>query len=131
MKQFFKDLPRSQPVTILSDEKWYPYSQYEFHRDGSPYADSAAQRASVAPAVPEVLSIELPTGFEASDLNMSPSAKAKRRGSINNSHPANPSAAQTPTVVDFPTTPQSGKSFVEDVIQPKVRVPEERYVIIC
>ena len=128
MKQYFKDLPRSQPVTILSEEKWYPYSQYEFHRDGSPYADSAAQRVSVAPAVPEVLSIELPTGFEAIDLNMSPSSKAKRKGGSNNSHPANPAAAQTPTVVDFPTTPKSGKSFLEGVIQPKVQVDEERYV---
>mmetsp|Transcript_15862 Transcript_15862/g.38122 ORF Transcript_15862/g.38122 Transcript_15862/m.38122 type:complete len:170 (+) Transcript_15862:1-510(+) len=99
MKKFFAALPQSPPLTILSDEKWYPYSQYEFHRDGSPFADSVERVTT--PSVPEVLSIDLPTGFEASNLNTSPAK---------NSAPPPPppsSYRSTPTVVDFPTSPES------------------------
>ncbi|KAL9180224.1 hypothetical protein ACHAXT_008194 [Thalassiosira profunda] len=99
MKQYFEDLPRSPPVTILSDEKWYPYSQYEFRNNGSPYAESA-ERATT-PSVPEVLSIDLPTGFEAS--NLSPSSESKQ----SNNAAAASSYRATPTVVDFPSTPKS------------------------
>jgi len=64
---FLKSLPRSPPITILSDEKWYPYSQYVFHDDGTPYADSVER--AVPPVVPDVVSVDLPTGFDASELS--------------------------------------------------------------
>lgn len=62
IKEFLKGLPRSPPVSILSDEKWYPYSQYVFHSDGTLFTDSVERVA--APTVPDVLSIDLPTGFD-------------------------------------------------------------------
>jgi len=102
MKKYFVDLPCSPPMTILSDEKWYPYSQYEFHRDGSPYYTEPAERMKMTtPSVPEVLSIDLPTGFEASNLRSSPSNLSAT--------PPPPSylVGATPTVVDFPSTPKS------------------------
>ena len=108
-KKFFEDLPRSPPLTILSDEKWYPYSQYEFHRDGSPYAESVERVTT--PSVPEVLSIDLPTGFEAS--NLSPSSKPKQSNTA--SQPAATAYRSTPTVVDFPSTPKSERKIATEV----------------
>jgi len=113
MKKYFEDLPRSPPVTILSDEKWYAYSQYEFHHDGSPYADSA-ERVSTQ-SVPEVLGINLPIGFEASKLTPTP-AEPK-------SPPPAPDRA-TATVVDFPSTPENKRSYVNVETVAKRRTSE-------
>lgn len=110
MRKFFETLPRTPSVTILSDEKWYPYSQYEFHRDGSPYAN-LVERVS-QPSVPEVLSIDLPTGFEASNLSK-PASNAKQSNITSNSIP--PAAYQsTPTVVDFPSTSKKERNTISD-----------------
>ena len=90
LKKFYDKLPISPPSTVLSKEKWFPYSQYEFNRDGSSYA----------PSVPEVLSIELPTGFEAGDYLSSASSRPAQPLSIS-------SHRSTATVVDFPSKPTS------------------------
>jgi len=117
MKGHFRDLPRSPPLTILSDEKWYPYSQYEFHRDGSPYADTAER--TTTPSVPEVLSIDLPTGFEASNLTPSTSSKPPARSYT----PPPSSNRAAPTVVDFPSTPKNNQSTVVK-LPPKLKSNE-------
>ena len=101
MMKHFQDLPRTLPLTILSDEKWYPYSQYEFHRDGTPNADSVER--STAPIVPEVMNIDLPTGFEASHLNSPPKHSTLPP-------PDSSGFRSAPTVVDFPATPPGNKS---------------------
>ena len=101
MREFFRGLPRSLPQTILSDDKWFPYSHYEFRRDGSPRAEFVER--SRTPAVPEMLSIVLPTGFDASHLN---------GGSITSAPPPPPLASSNraaPTIVDFPSTPREEK----------------------
>lgn len=130
IKKLFNNLPRSPPLTILSDEKWYPYSQYEFHRDGSPYADSVERVTT--PSVPEVLSINLPTGFEASNLSPSSSSSLsnskKHSSSSATSTPPRTNNAYTPTVVDFPTTPKSGRNVVSDDVIQQRDAEEERYV---
>ena len=119
MKKYFKDLPLSPPLTILSDEKWYPYSQYEFHRDGSSYADSA-ERKSIDKTVPEVLSIDLPTGFDASHFSHFSSPPPP---------PPPPDSSgfrSTPTVVDFPSTPpSSSKTTSEEKEDPNLKQGEE------
>ncbi|KAL3764703.1 hypothetical protein ACHAWU_001533 [Discostella pseudostelligera] len=97
LKKFYENLPISPPSTVLSKEKWYPYSQYEFNRDGSPYAPPVELVPSST--VPEVLSIELPTGFEAR-TNLSSSSTSRPSPSLPGS-----SNRSTPTVVDFPSTP--------------------------
>mmetsp|Transcript_28021 Transcript_28021/g.51185 ORF Transcript_28021/g.51185 Transcript_28021/m.51185 type:complete len:170 (+) Transcript_28021:167-676(+) len=119
MKKHFQDLPRFPPITILSDEKWYPYSQYEFHPDGSLYADTV--ELATTPSVPEVLSIDLPTGFEATNLTPSPSSSKPRSGT-----PPPSSNRTTPTVVDFPSTPTNNVSTVVDL--PSKRKNEEREI---
>lgn len=119
MKQYFEGLPRSAPLTILSDEKWYPYSQYEFRRDGSPYAESA-ECVSTKPAVPEVLSIDLPTGFEASNLSPSKQQTGAPSSPMNNT-----GFRAAPTVVDFPSTPK-GKSEKKAVASSNLDAAEER-----
>ena len=100
IKEFFRGLPRSLPLTILSDEKWFPYSHYEFHWDGSPRAEFVER--SMTPAVPEMLSIVLPTGFDASHFS---------GGSITSAPPPPPASSNraAPTIVDFPSTPREGK----------------------
>ena len=117
MKKYFKDLPRSPPLTILSDEKWYPYSQFGFHRDGSSYAHSA-ERKSIDKTVPEVLSIDLPTGFDASHFSH-----------FSSPHPPPPDSSgyrSTPTVVDFPSTPpSSSKTTSEEKEDPNLKQGEE------
>jgi hypothetical protein len=111
IEEYFRSLPRSLPTTILSDVKWFPYSHYEFQRDGSPHAEFVER--SRMPAVPEMLSIVLPTGFDASHMN---------GGSITGAPPPPPPLASSnraaPTIVDFPSTPREGK---EDFVQRKQR----------
>ena len=120
MKKHFEDLPHSPPLTILSDEKWYPYSQYEFHRDGSLYADSAARVTT--PSVPEVLSIVLPTGFD-----LTPSSNKSKPGTP----PPPPSSYRaTSTVVDFPSTPENNKSVI-NVERDAQQDSEERCGLHC
>ena len=97
LKKFYDKLPISPPSTVLSKEKWFPYSQYEFNRDGSSYAPSV--ELVPTSSVPEVLSIELPTGFEAGNLS-SASAIPVQPLSIS-------SHRSTATVVDFPSKPTS------------------------
>jgi hypothetical protein len=110
MKEYFQG-PPSRPLTILSDEKWYPYSHYQFKRDGSPYAEFV--KRSKTRSVPEMLSIELPTGFDASNLS----------GSVS-SAPTHPypgsSNRDAPTIADFPSTPKSSKEGMEIDAQRKV-----------
>ncbi|KAL7544356.1 hypothetical protein ACHAWF_007742, partial [Thalassiosira exigua] len=111
LRKRFQSLARSQPLTILSDEKWYPYSHYEFGRDGSSRgADDAAERgvpsSGAHSSVPEVLSIDLPTGFEASSLSPS-SRRRKEATSDAAAPPARPADRYAPTVVDFPSSPKS------------------------
>jgi len=106
MKDYFANQPRPAPLAILSDDKWYPYSQYEFNKDGSPYADSVER--VTAPVVPEVMDIDLPTGFDISE-----STKQKAT-------PPPPDSSgfrSTPTVVDFPSTPPPGKKKSVDIQQ--------------
>jgi hypothetical protein len=104
LKKFYEDLPRSPPSTVLCNEKWFPYSQYEFNRDGSPYVPFI-ERVSTT-SVPEVLLIDLPTGFEARDSSSS------------SSRPSSPlpvnSMWSTQTVVDVPTTPKSANEAVDE-----------------
>ena len=98
LKKFYDKLPISPPSTVLSKEKWFPYSQYEFNRDGSSYAPSV--ELVPTSSVPEVLSIELPTGFEAGDYLSSASSRPAQPLSIS-------SHRSTATVVDFPSKPTS------------------------
>jgi len=94
MKEYFANQPRSAPLAILSDDKWYPYSQYEFNKDGSPYADSVERVTT--PVVPEVMDINLPTGFDISESTKQKAAPPP---------PDSSGFRSTPTVVDFPSTP--------------------------
>ena len=99
IKEYFKG-PPSRPITILSDERWFPYSHYEFKRDGSPYAELVERTRTTS--VPEMLSIELPTGFDASRLSGSASSAPTHP------YPASSNRA-APTIVDFPSTPKSSR----------------------
>ncbi|KAL3791975.1 hypothetical protein ACHAW5_002620 [Stephanodiscus triporus] len=104
IKKYFQGLPRSTPFTIISDEKWFPYSHYEFHRDGSPYAELVERPRT--PSVPEMLSIELPTGFDASHLSGSTLSVPPP--------PLASSNRAAPTIVDFPSTPKSSREGKEN-----------------
>lgn len=104
-----QSLPASPPAIILSEEKWYPYSQYVFHRDGMPYTGKANLMGVAPPSVPEVLSIELPTGFDASNLSQNASASSNTRCTT----PPVQSVRPTATMVDFPSA--NAKMSEEDV----------------
>ena len=106
MKEYFANQPRSAPLAILSDDKWYPYSQYEFNKDGSPYADSVER--VTAPVVPEVMNINLPTGFDISESTKQKAAPPP---------PDSSGFRSTPTVVDFPSTPPPGTKKSSDIQQ--------------
>ena len=67
IEQLIKDIPPSPSLTILSHESWNPYSQYAFNKDGSIMIDSVKPLS--VPSVPEVLCINLPTGFDVSELS--------------------------------------------------------------
>jgi len=98
MRQDLTNFPRTPPNAILSKERWYPYSHYDFHRDGTRYFENVESLTPVT--VPDVLQIALPTGFDASDI--------PPKGSIAQCRPSAPPTAPfqaNPTVVDFPTTP--------------------------
>lgn len=98
MRQHLINFPRTSPNAILSKERWYPYSHYDFHRDGTRYSENV--ETLVSNAVPDVLQIALPTGFDASDISP--------KGSIAPCRPPAPPTApfqSNPTVVDFPATP--------------------------
>lgn len=71
IEHFLKDLPVSPPSSILSrGENWSPYRQYYFGKDGSTFA---VNREPLSVEVPEVLCIDLPTGFDARELSKPPS----------------------------------------------------------
>eukprot|EP00804_Cyclotella_cryptica_P019691 CCRYP_016455-RB/>CCRYP_016455-RB protein AED:0.00 eAED:0.00 QI:135/1/1/1/1/1/2/500/384 len=70
IKSFVMNLSMSHPITILSHDKWHPYSHYIFNRDGTPMVDSC-ETVSPNPSVPDVLCIDLPTGFDASEFSKS------------------------------------------------------------
>jgi hypothetical protein len=111
---YIKSLPTSPPSTILSEEKWYPYSQYIFQHDGTPYTEKSNPMSMAAP-VPEVLSIELPTGFDASAFNPKTSSSTNGRFSEPPTQPVRPTA----TMVDFPSadakmTEEEEKEAAED-----------------
>lgn len=113
---FIQSLPKSPPSTILSEEKWYPYSQYVFHNDGTPYTETVNLMGAVTPTVPEVLSIELPTGFDASTFSPNHSFSSSNARCTTPSHePSRPTA----TMVDFPSantrmTEEDKKEAAED-----------------
>eukprot|EP00984_Skeletonema_dohrnii_P015868 scaffold6955_cov70-Skeletonema_dohrnii-CCMP3373.AAC.1 len=108
---YIESLPTYPPSTILSEEKWYPYSQYVFHHDGTPYTDKANLMGVSAPSVPEVLSIELPTGFDASTFRPTTSSSSKAR--CTTPPPTRQSVQATATMVDFPSA--DAKMTEEDV----------------
>ena len=114
--KYIESLPKSTPSTILSEEKWYPYSQYVFHNDGTPYTETANLMGVVTPSVPEVLSIELPTGFDASTLSPNHSFSTSNARCTT---PPNQSPRPTATMVDFPSadaklTEEDEKEAAED-----------------
>ena len=93
MKSFLIGLPVSAPIAILSHDKWYPYSHYIFNVDGTPMIESCEPVSSTAP-VPDVLCIDLPTGFDASEFNK-PSNRQLPEVSI---------SKQKPTDANLPVT---------------------------
>jgi hypothetical protein len=95
----------------LSEEKWYPYSQYVFHPDGTPYTEKANLMSVAAPSVPEVLSIKLPTGFDASAFSPKSSSSSLKNAGC--STPPDQSAHPTATMVDFPSA--DAKMTDEDI----------------
>jgi len=110
-----QSLPTSPPSIILSEEKWYPYSQYVFHHDGTPYTEKANLMGVASPSVPEVLSIELPTGFDASTFSPNSSLSSNARCTT----PPVQSVRPTATMVDFPSadakmTEEDAKEAAED-----------------
>jgi hypothetical protein len=78
----------------LSSEKWHPFSHYVFNSDGTPIVDSF-KSVSQAPLVPDVLCIDLPTGFDASKFSKS----TTKHTILEPSH-------QKPTVVALPAKVQ-------------------------
>ena len=114
MKEFFANQPRSVPLAILSDDKWYPYSQYEFNKDGSSYSDSVER--VTAPVVPEVMNINLPTGFDISESTKQKAAPPP---------PDSSGFRSTPTVVDFPSTPPAGTKKSIDIQQESAAEEED------
>lgn len=68
MIRFLAGLPMSAPMAILSHDRWYPYSHYTFNIDGTPMIESC-EPVSSTPSVPDVLCIDLPTGFDASEFS--------------------------------------------------------------
>jgi len=109
---YIESLPTSPPSTILSEEKWYPYSQYVFHHDGTPYTENANLMGVSAPSVPEVLSIELPTGFDASTFNPNTTSSSSN-ARCTTPPPTRQSVQATATMVDFPSA--DAKMTEEDV----------------
>ena len=112
--QYIQPLPTSPPSTILSDEKWYPYSQYVFHHDGTLYTEKTNLMGIATPSVPEVLSIELPTGFDARAFSPNTSSSMNTRKA-----PPAPPVQATATMVDFPSadakmTEEDTKEDAED-----------------
>jgi len=115
---YIESLPTSPPSTILSEEKWYPYSQYVFHHDGTPYTEKANMMGVSAPSVPEVLSIELPTGFDASTFSPNTSLSSSN-ARCTTPPPTRQSVQATATMVDFPSadakmTEEDAKEAAED-----------------
>eukprot|EP00986_Skeletonema_menzelii_P014326 scaffold9413_cov129-Skeletonema_menzelii.AAC.2 len=113
--KYIQSLPTSPPSIILSEEKWYPYSQYVFHHDGTPYTEKANLMGVASPSVPEVLSIELPTGFDASTFSPNSSLSSNARCTT----PPVQSVRPTATMVDFPSadakmTEEDAKEAAED-----------------
>jgi hypothetical protein len=72
VEQFLIALPASPSISVLSRTSWNPYSQYLFSKDGLPLLDSN-EPLSAQTSVPEVLCIDLPTGFDVSEFNKPPS----------------------------------------------------------
>jgi hypothetical protein len=117
---YIESLPTSPPSTILSEEKWYPYSQYIFHHDGTPYTEKSNLMLSsmAAPAVPEVLSIQLPTGFDASTFSPKTSSSSLKNGRFTEP-PTKQPVRPTATMMDFPSadvkmTEEDVKEAAED-----------------
>ena len=63
-------LPKSPAISILSAENWNPHSQYMFNEDGSPIIEFVEMHSTSS--IPEVLCIDLPTGFDASEFSRQP-----------------------------------------------------------
>ena len=67
IENFLKGLPKSPTVCIRSAENWNPHSQYLFNEDGSSIVDGVEKHST--PSIPEVLCIDLPIGFDASEFS--------------------------------------------------------------
>lgn len=121
IKSFLKGLPVSPPIAILSHDKWYPYSHYIFSSDGTPMVECCAP-VSPTPSVPDVLCINLPTGFDASEFNNS----NKQLAEVSFSH-QKPSDADLPvknndhedrkpkSLFDEPQLSPAGKKFLDQI----------------
>ena len=80
-----------------------------------PYTEKANLMGVAPPSVPEVLSIELPTGFDASNLSPNTSSSSNARCTT----PPVQSVRPTATMVDFPSanakmTEEDAKEAAED-----------------
>lgn len=65
IEKHLEEVPVSSPLSILSNENWNPYNQYMMNKNPT----QVVGFENPVPAVPEVLCIDLPTGFDASEFS--------------------------------------------------------------